>query len=169
MKSFFCNTFLKNVKKSKVFSSHLKSYKGDLVNIVHHKFKKRLKELPKWTYLLFPSLIQAAIQNIFQRFLSKWMYTLQYHHFLAVDCSSGLHQLQSFYHIFLKPWLGLVPTGQFVAFFLFFLNTIPYIIQWLLFSRIHLRAHTMCVVYSVPINLSLNMVSIQRCWQITSI
>ena len=48
------------------------------------------------------------------------MYTLQYHHFLAADCCSGLHQMQSSYHRFLTLWLGVVRTGWFVVFSLFF-------------------------------------------------
>ena len=43
------------------------------------------------------------------------MYTLQYHHFLAADCCTGLDQLQSFYHRFLTLWLDLVPTGWLVG------------------------------------------------------
>ena len=52
-----------------MFLSHLKSHRGDLVSIFHHKFKEKLKELlTKWTYVLFPRLIQAEILIIFSDF-----------------------------------------------------------------------------------------------------
>ena len=68
---------------------------------------------------------------------------MQYHHFLAADCCSGLQQLQSLYNSFLTLRLGLVPTGWLVI----FSNANPYILQWRSISRIRLRTHTMCLVY----------------------
>ena len=109
MKSFFS----KLIPKAKNWSV-FKSSKTSL--------GRRLKDLSKWMCLLFPRLIQAAILKIFQGFLNKWIYTLQYHHFLAADCCSGLHQLQSFYHMFLTLWLGLLPTGWLVVFSLLFFS-----------------------------------------------
>ena len=41
---------------------------------------------------------------------------MQYHHFLAADCCSGLNQLQSLYHRFLTLQLDLVPMGWLVVF-----------------------------------------------------
>ena len=102
--------------------------------------RRRLKGLPKWAYLLFPHLIQAAMRKFFQGFLNKWMYTLQYLHFLTADCCSGLHQLQSFYHKFLMLWLGLFPNEMVSRFSSFFSNASPCILQWWSIYRIHMGA-----------------------------
>ena len=62
---------------------------------------------------------KTVILIIFQGLFNIRLLTLQYHHFLAADCFSGLHQLKSFYYRFLTLWLGLVPTAWLVVFSLF--------------------------------------------------
>ena len=99
--------------------------------------------------------------------LNKWMYTLQYHHFLAADCCWVLYQLKSFYQVS-NAMVWLIPDWVVSCFFSLFFP-----IQGLTsFSDSRSPGftcdHIQCASLFGSNYLTLKIVLIRHCWQIAS-